>query len=559
MPTQQTAGGFESMMPYLVFGLYIMMLLILGFAGWRKFQRSRRGEEDYYLAGRSQGWIVSSLTIMATFFSSFALLGVPGTTYREGVVFALFALNVPIGGAVIYAFGAKIARIGRARNFVTPADMLADYYGSRHAMRLLVALIGFLFVVPYVIVQLRAGGMLAEQLFGFQNAFEIGTIVLAITATLYIIVGGMRSVGYADVVQGLLLIMGMLLGGATIVWRLGGPEAFFEQVSQLPASSLSSPGTTGFWAPAMLMTAAAFGALGSLIQPAQWMRFYAASSTRTLRRSAIIFTVVLTSCYIFGVMLVGLGGQVQYPLQYLPDGGVAAHADVGAFDQILIVIVKNNLPAMLGLFGAFLAGMIMIAIMAAAMSTADANVHAFSAIFTRDIYQRYVAPRSTEQERVWVGRIVIFFSIVFSLFLVFLSRNNPQFTPIQMLTNMALLGIAFSTQLLPATVDMLYIHRGSRQGATAGMIVGVIVVFLSSPFGNMIFGGISSTMVGVATDYAKIIDRGALGLIANLTVFVLISFFTSRPPLGKIAEYVALSRGRRKGEPVTASTMQEVR
>ena len=68
--------------------LYLAMLLVLGFLGWK---RSRNTEEDYYLAGRSQGWIVSALTIMATFFSSFAFLGQPGLGYKEGAAFSLFA------------------------------------------------------------------------------------------------------------------------------------------------------------------------------------------------------------------------------------------------------------------------------------------------------------------------------------------------------------------------------------------------------------------------------------------------------------------------------------
>jgi len=128
---------------------------------------------------------------------------------------------------------------------------------------------------------------------------------------------------------------------------------------------------------------------------------------------------------------------------------------VGSFDQILVVILKNNFPELLGLVGRLLADLILVAITAAAMSTADANIHAFSALFTRDIYERFVRPCSSEQHRVWVGRVVIAVSIVFSLWLVFVSRANPQFTPVQMLTNMALLGIAFSSQLLPVTVDML--------------------------------------------------------------------------------------------------------
>ncbi len=64
--------------PYYVLGGYLVLLLFLGLFGWLKSQNT---EEDYYLAGRGQGWLVSSLTIMATFFSSWALLGAPGKVY----------------------------------------------------------------------------------------------------------------------------------------------------------------------------------------------------------------------------------------------------------------------------------------------------------------------------------------------------------------------------------------------------------------------------------------------------------------------------------------------
>ena len=71
---QAPPPGLESM-AIAVMIAYLVLLLVLGYVGYR---RSVVSEEDYYLAGRSQGWIVSSLTIMATFFSSFALLGEPG-------------------------------------------------------------------------------------------------------------------------------------------------------------------------------------------------------------------------------------------------------------------------------------------------------------------------------------------------------------------------------------------------------------------------------------------------------------------------------------------------
>ena len=89
-------------LPHFCLAGYLLFLLGIGLWG---FSKRQAGEEDYYLAGRGQGWVLSSLTIMATFFSSAAMLGAPGMVYKEGVVFALFALNVPLSGAMIYVLG----------------------------------------------------------------------------------------------------------------------------------------------------------------------------------------------------------------------------------------------------------------------------------------------------------------------------------------------------------------------------------------------------------------------------------------------------------------------
>ncbi|MEE2754007.1 MAG: sodium:solute symporter family protein, partial [Candidatus Latescibacterota bacterium] len=187
-----------------VLALYLLMLVAFGFIGYRRGQDT---EDDYYLASRGQGWIVSSLTIMATFFSSFALLGAPGMIYRDGVVFALFSLNVPVAGVGIYIIGSRIRKLGQERGYVTPTDMIADHYDSPVALRLIVVLIGVLYGVPYVVIQIQAGGILSRQMFG-PDAFETGAVILAVITTAYIVGGGMRSVAWTDVVQGILLVAG---------------------------------------------------------------------------------------------------------------------------------------------------------------------------------------------------------------------------------------------------------------------------------------------------------------------------------------------------------------
>ena len=528
-----TDTGALGAVGYYVLGGYLLLLLAFGVQGYRR--RQGDSEEDYYLAGRSQGWVVSSLTIMATFFSSFALLGAPGMVYRDGVVFALFSLNVPVAGVAIYLLGARIRRAGRAHGYVTQADMIAAHYDSPVSLRLLVALVGLLYTVPYVVMQIQAGGILSQQLFPGRDAFETGACLLALITMVYITIGGMRSVAWTDVVQGGLLVGGMLLAGTAVVVVLGGPGPFFGAVAELPPRSLSAPGTTGRWTPEVLFTASLFASLGSMVQPAQWMRFYAARSTAVLRRSALIFAAVLTLCFFFGVMLVGLGGQVLYPLvdgagAYAHDahGRVLPHPSVGAaagdFDQILVVVLKSHLPELLGPFGAVLVALVLVAIMAAAMSTADSNLHALSALVTHDVYDQFVRPQASQRERTWVGRALIGVVTALALFLVLLGRRSES-NPLGMIVILGLLAIAFSTQLLPMTIDMLYLRRGTRQGAAAGLVAGLVTILALSPFLPMLAGDALQDVLGAMRG---MIDTGAWGLLANVAVFAGLSWWGRR-------------------------------
>jgi Na+/proline symporter len=642
----EMAGGIGNLglTPYFVLGGYLLLLLALGIFGWLK---SHAGEEDYYLQGRGQGWIVSSLTIMATFFSSFALLGAPGMVYREGVVFALFSLNVPVAGLTVYLIGARIARAGRAFGFVTPGDMVSHYYGSRFSLRILVAITGFLYALPYVVMQIQAGGLISEELFG-EGSFVIGAVILAAITMLYIMIGGMRSVAWTDMVQGVLLIGGMLVAGLAMFLVFDGPVEFGKAVlDTLPDSSQTAPGNKGDLWPTVLLTICLFGSSGSMVQPAQWMRYYSASNVNTLRRAAMIFSVVLTSCFILGVMLIGLAGQVLYPLQFTvsepvkggpaeltgeipadlrdvvsyappaesksenggdgeqdaepPEGtlsvkwlgkdrptiteeqaqqlaalapnspsfaeaveelktevdddtkrpAVSKNPGIkGEFDSILIVVLHEQLPQALGAFGAVFASMMIIAIMAASMSTADSNLHALSAVLTRDVYDQFIRPTAAERERVWVGRGIIFLATVGALAVVLSAKDTSKYDFLKMIAQMGFTAIAFSVQLLPLAVDILFIRKGTGRGAAAGVLSGLVGAFLFSglfPFFVDMFG--ATTALQSVTDAISEIKADfpmhvtAWGLLFNVPVFVLVSLVTRPVPEEVKANYSNIMRG----------------
>jgi len=531
-PEAEAIGAGNTSIAIAVIVVYLVLLLVLGWLGHRA---GRAGEEDYYVAGRKQSWLVSTLTIMATFLSSFALLGAPGMVYREGVVFALVSLNIPVAGFCIYILGRRIWKAGRAGGFVTPADMICAHYGSSSALRALVALTGLLFVIPYVMMQIKAGGDLAAVLFrGSERAYEVGAVLLALITAVYIMVGGMRSVAWTDAVQCVLLLGGMLLAGLAMTVAMGGPAGLAREVAELPETSLTVPGNTGMWTVPFLLSVCLLMPIGGIVQPAQWMRFYSASGPGTLRRGALIFIFVLTGCFLFGIMPVGLGGQAQYPLIF-SEGGVAPAREVGSYDQILVVVAREQLPHLFGATaGAIIATLLIVATMAASMSTADSNLHALSAVITRDVYGKLIRPSATESERLWIGRFTILLATGLALIVV-ISGSRPESSLggfLQMIVGLALFAVAFSVQLLPMTIDVLFLKRGSRAGAIAGLSTGLICAFAFSSLFPLVVGS-DSLLNGFVNRLRGLfpVHAAAWGLIPNAIVFLAVSRLQARKPI----------------------------
>jgi SSS family solute:Na+ symporter len=511
--------------PHVVLVCYLLILLGLGIVG---YLRGKATEEDYYLAGRGQGLLVTSLTIMATFFSGVALLGFPGMVYQHGVSAMFLALNLPVAGAAVYLLGNGIRKLGKARGYVSPGDMIAGYYGGS-MIRIVAAVLGILYVLPYIIIQIKAGGLLAQTLFG-EDMYNTGAVALSAVTLVYVLVGGMRSVAWTDVLQGLLLLSGAVLAGIAVIASMGGPGEFFAKVAQLDPKQLTmhDPAESK-WNPWWILTFCLFGSLASIVQPAQWMRFYAAGSSKILRRSAVIFAVVLPACFLFGIMLVGLGGRALHPPMdpSLPLNAANLPEGLKKADQIAVFMLREELPVMLGGLGIVLVSIIMVAIMAASMSTADSNLHALGGVITRDIYDQK-NPNASQKERAWVGRIVIIVTTLLALLIVYLGENS-EFGEglLKTIGQFFFAAMAFSCQLVPVAVDMLYIRRGTRAGAIAGMITGGAVVLVT------LFLAGTNTIDTIK----RVIDMGGLALAFNVLVFILVSLFTRKPDPEHIAAF----------------------
>lgn len=512
--------------PHIVLGFYLVGLLALGIVGLRKSRMAKNAESDYYLASRGQGVIVTSLTIMATYFSGVAMLAFPGMVYASGIAPMILALNLPVAAVAIYVLGNRIRRIGTKRGYITPADMVTDYYGNSPLIRIAIAISGALYVIPYVIIQIKAGGFLAVGLFPDVEPIKLlgltitmenaGVGALSIVTVAYVIIGGMRSVAWTDVIQGFLLLSAMLLSGIAIMSALGGVSGYFESVGKLGESQgkfLVVPDAPAKFNISYLFTFCLFASLASILQPAQWMRFYAARDSKTLRTSAIAFSTILPICFLFGVFLVGLGGRALYG-DNLPEGWGQS--------QIVIHVIREQFPIIFGTLGILLVSIILVAVMAASMSTADSNLHALSAVVTRDLYTP-LKPQSSDAHRTWIGRIVIIVATIVAAGITFAGKGV-----LDIIQSSFFLAIASSAQLVPITIDLLFLRRGTKAGAVAGLTAGLLTIALFTPLGAQILGE-GSWLMAEVEHWRTRLDIGFCGIVVNVTVFVLVSLVTKKP------------------------------
>lgn len=134
--------------------VYLMVTVGLGIAANRRLSIDL---EDFLLYGRRAGFVVLYLTVVATYHSAFAFLGSGGFFYTHGIGFWDAGAWTVLVGAITYVLGSRIWALGKRFQYITPADMLADFYESE-VVRIVVALVSVVFTILYIQVQAQGLG-----------------------------------------------------------------------------------------------------------------------------------------------------------------------------------------------------------------------------------------------------------------------------------------------------------------------------------------------------------------------------------------------------------------
>tara|TARA_B100001778_G_scaffold104044_1_gene84964 strand:- start:4896 stop:6773 length:1878 start_codon:yes stop_codon:yes gene_type:complete len=505
-------------------GLYWAYCLYWGFKG----AKSAKTSSDYFLASRSLGVWVFVLAATATSFSGWTFVGHPGKIFTDGLPYAFasfYALTIPFTGVL---FLRRQWVLGKAYRYITPGEMYSDYYGG-NAIRMLTVLVAFLFSVPYLGVQLRASGDLFYVLTDGLINPNTGMIALSTVVMIYVASGGLRSVAFVDCAQAVLLALGIIILGGVVIYYAGGWSGFIASFAEIIRNDITSgenltvdgfskkvalPGSIQFvssgsqsvggsWTGIMCMTYM-FALMGIQSSPAFSMWAFSNKTSRAFRWQQVIASSLIVGIILFSFTIIqGLGGHVL-----VEQGILKSVTDKNLIPQ-LINLLSESAP--------WLVGLLAVCALAAMQSTGAAYMSTFSAMFTKDIYARYISKKSSDSELKTIGRFFVVF--VTGAALIVAANSN------QAIVMLGGLAVAYGFQMYPSLIGLCYYKGFNNKGVVAGLTVGLIAVTLTDK---------TSVWFGVPWGaYPFTVHSAGWGIFFNLITTFLVSNVSKETELEK--------------------------
>ncbi|WP_129115939.1 sodium:solute symporter family protein [Halegenticoccus tardaugens] len=472
--------SFQATVALATIGVYLVIILAIGYRGW---QVGKLNVDDWMAAGRGLGIVVLLFTFAASYHSAFAFLGIGGFVYGNGIgIFSASTFYLAISGIILWLVGSRVWLLGKKYGYITPSDLLEDFYESP-LLGKLVSLTLILFTFPYIATQMIGSGIIFETATQGVVSFELGAAVFLLAGVIYVWLGGLRAVAWTDAVQGVFMFGAMWIAGWYFVFSAyRGPQAFWAEITREFAAYVSLPGPAGAITPEFYVSFAIMTGIGVMMTPHIFLRFISARSPRVLKWVAAFGTAYLILFYV--------------PTAFLGLGAVEAFPNLQQADSAIPAVLYRFTPA-------WFASIVVAGAVAAAMSTADSQLHAVSALITRDWYQPLVGEEVDERKVTRFAQILVPILGVISYIIAI-----QQFEFIILLTAVTFYGAA---QLFPILVGALYWPGSSRAGALSGFTGGVLVTSLLE------FG-----IVALPSSFPGFVS-GFYGLIINTILFIVVS------------------------------------
>ena len=405
--------------------------------------------KGFYLAGKKLPYWVVAFSANATGESGWLLLGLTGMGYAVGAQAYWVIVGEMIGIAASWGFiSRKLKRLSDETDSITLPDVLAANFDDRwHLIRGVAVAIIVVMVTTYVSAQMVATGKAFSGFIGLD--YRAGVIIGAVIIIGYTFVGGYKAVSYTDVVQGVLMLSGLIVVPLVAINAAGGWEqmtatlheydpAFIDMFAVLDGSTAGFVATVSF---------AAIG-LPFLGVPQMLIRYMSARDETELKKARVVSIAVLF-IFLFGAVTAGIAGRALFP--GLEDS-----------EQVFPTLASELFPPLL-------TGVLLVIVLSAIMSTVDSLLLLASSSIVRDTMQKILGSPKSDATLAGYGKIVTVIIGVIAVFVaVYMAENKLIFWFV--LFSWSGLGAAFG----PVVLALLYDRRTTGAGIVAGMLGGFL-------------------------------------------------------------------------------------
>jgi len=445
-----------------------------------------KNSEDFMVAGRILPWYILVGTLLATWMGSGSLFSGAGLGYRNGPAAMWSSGGAWLGIALIYFIAKRIRNFGK----VTVPDIFEIRYGRTAAvLATITTVVAYLTIVSY---QFRGGGKVLSMVSDGYISLEAGIVITAVFAISYTVLAGMFSVVYTDVVNGVLMTAGVLTALCFMIYNVGGVGEIITVADQEGKWSLfgnwaservgdiSGPIIAiSFFVPTMLLL---------MGDANMYQRIFSAKDGGSAKK-AVFFWIIGVIILESSISFLGLTGSVAAEKGLMPNlvaesqasviseaaqlGQLPAEDDMlsarqAGSESVIPAIAKyGGLPLIIGL-------LLVSTMMAIIVSTADSFLLIPATNLTRDVYQRYINTKASEQQIIFISRVLVLTLGVIAYLLVsqFKTVLNAAFTAYNI----------YGASLTPALLAAFLWKRATKEGAVASIVTGATVTIVWTYF-----------------------------------------------------------------------------
>ncbi len=495
----------------IVLAVFSALMVAIGIYSWRKTQTI----EGFLLGGRNVGAWVSAFAYGTSYFSAVVFVGYAG---QHGWNIGIGSLWIGIGNAILGCLLAwqVLARRTRSMTHTLSSKTMPEFFGARYdskSLKIFAAIIIFVFLVPYSAAVYKGLGSMFSTIFPEVHT-NVWILVIAVLTGIYLVLGGYLATAYTDMVQGIVMIVGVVAMIIAIVnsENVGGFGAFMENLSNIPdngdgitgAQLTSWYGGSGFKFLCVNILLTSFGTWGL---PQMVNKYYAIKDEKSIKQAKIISTAfsIIIGC---GAYFVGSLSRLVLSNK-LPEGGVDA-----VIPTTLLTALGNT-----NIITTIILALILILLLSASMSTLSSIVLSSSSAISIDLMPE-IKKNYTKKAQMNVTRILCFVFVILSY--IFATTNITIIVNIMSFSWGIISGCFIGPYLWG-----IYSKKTTKIGAWAGMLAGFLTVLITTVVLTcMADGGTLYASFKIAASKAP--EMGCAAMAVSVLVVPLVSMFTPK-------------------------------